>query len=432
LQNNYQASATSKTYLNGFGKLILFLPLFNLIVDLLPYAPSYEDVSNISNYRNYIILGRYIINAIPILYFIYKGAFHNNPLKKPLLLFIFYLVVLIPFSSDLFITVNYFIKVCISMLMLPLGYFIVSSLDDLKKLNRYIIILMPILLLYIAASNIYRFGETMYKVEDTFLMGFIGYYGLYVLSIIIILLPILLLSYNNKISKLTILVLSILSILLLMLSMRRTTVIIIIASYLTYFFFKKKITKELIISVVVVLVLFLTYGLYKESFLKRFEKRQDRFQIENLTKEGRYVETELLIEDFKEKPEYWFFGKGNLFNSANDYGSDYYPDRQLHVDYNVLLHGSGLLGLILYLNIFYRLINKAKSLNRFVPNDEHSLRFKSIFYGLIIASLALSFSAGLYAISFRLINFLYLGAILKIFMITASNYKNNLITKKQI
>ena len=91
-------------------------------------------------------------------------------------------------------------------------------------------------------------------------------------------------------------------------------------------------------------------------------------------------------------------------------------ERQLHVDYNVLLHGTGILGLILYLILFFRFLSISRSYkimaNKFII-DKNATRIVNENHALIIAmvvlSLAMSFSGGLQFSSYRIILFLFLG-----------------------
>jgi hypothetical protein len=150
--------------------------------------------------------------------------------------------------------------------------------------------------------------------------------------------------------------------------------------------------------------------LYFDKIESRFETRSDRFEEGALEKEGRYIETFLIwnnifsFEDIK----YSLFGK-ELFNTAGNYGyTDSY--RVIHADLNIILNGSGLIGLVFYLfyNLkvlkdFYRFRKRVKlqSLNKLIW---------VISVSLLLASFATSFSSGLFSMTYRTAVFSLLGS----------------------
>jgi hypothetical protein len=124
-----------------------------------------------------------------------------------------------------------------------------------------------------------------------------------------------------------------------------------------------------------------------------------------------------------------FFGK-EVFNSPENYANGKYGRRMIHNDYNVILHGSGVVGLILFviwpipIFLFYR---KIKIYVKFYFEDKKLFDYMNVtFISFLIMGYILSISGGVNAILFNSIRMAVLGAILRIFFeYFKNNYKIN-------
>jgi hypothetical protein len=104
----------------------------------------------------------------------------------------------------------------------------------------------------------------------------------------------------------------------------------------------------------------------------------------------------------------------HLFDSAGNYAGGIHKARPLHLDLNIMLHGAGVIGLLLlilfYLKLFYKFIILKVKLN--LPNERMLL---SAFIGMYLSHLFVLLSGGISVMSFNLISYLYMGAILGLF-----------------
>jgi hypothetical protein len=119
------------------------------------------------------------------------------------------------------------------------------------------------------------------------------------------------------------------------------------------------------------------------------------------------------------------FGE-SLFDSAGRYARGLLGKRQIHLDINTVLHGSGVIGLLLFIGFYiqlYRLFLKYKRKINFIENR----LLISTFYGLYFSSIFLLFSGGMTTITFNLISALYMGGILGYFrnLISSQNIYND-------
>ena len=125
----------------------------------------------------------------------------------------------------------------------------------------------------------------------------------------------------------------------------------------------------------------------------RIESRQDKFsgsQIDVMKEENRFLETIAVwteVIQFK-KPTKAIFG-GEAFNSIGNYGGGVFKNRQLHVDYNLIVNTIGVVGLFLYLNIFFSIYLYTKNKNYFsIKKFLHNIYgFIALFYLQFITSL---------------------------------------------
>ena len=150
-----------------------------------------------------------------------------------------------------------------------------------------------------------------------------------------------------------------------------------------------------------------------ETFYKRFESRTtERNDLQN---EGRFKEIFYIVEEFQNSsPIKVLFGT-EPFNSDVVMVKYFGRKRRLHVDYNILIHGTGIVGLMIYFLLYYNLFRTA------IRHKKRFASFKNSIYGLylkenyalvtsvLVLSLIMGFSGGLQFISYRIMLFLTIG-----------------------
>jgi len=391
---------------NSKYNFIYLFPVFNIVIDAFSYHVEKGS---------YIAMFRAIVLFSFIFYVLIKKL---KILKSNIFIFLFlsYLLMLIPFSSDIPNSFRIYLKVAVSILMFPAGYFIINSLDNLKKLNNAIIAIIIITIIYTIISNIYNIGSRAYikANNEAFLIGF-GDSKLFSASFSLVLLPIIIPLINKKKNKIFILLLAIIVFIILLVSMRRTAVLIVIIGYLFYFIFSPYKFKGIISILGFATVLIFSFPLYKDILFSRYELRSYHFENRTLKGEARYIETFAVFDEvFSFRSPRSLFGK-ELFNSAYNYIGGRWGKRSLHVDYNLILHGSGIIGLLLYFIMFYRIFSTFLNYKKRIPKASYYKKLCAIFISLFVLSLFISVYGGMKVITFRSINFMYLGAILGIF-----------------
>ena len=254
-------------------------------------------------------------------------------------------------------------------------------------------------------------GTSVYGGEADFYSGNFTSSALYSGSFIVVISPLFLLHSKLILNKKYMLIMIFLIVILLLLSMRRTAIFAMFIGIIAYFPFMKNKLKYLKWLGISFLVFILSFPLYKDLLYKRIDARSERFEEGSLEEEGRYVESKLIwnkIFSFDDL-RFSFLGK-QFFNSKGNYGL-YGSNRPIHVDFNEILHGSGIIGLILYLvflfNVFFRLIRNY--------NKVHKSQFNNVLYStgmaVFIMLFSVSFSSGLFALTYRTLVFSYLGGV---------------------
>jgi hypothetical protein len=205
------------------------------------------------------------------------------------------------------------------------------------------------------------------------------------------------------------------TVIILILSLRRTAILLFPMAYFLFVLMnRKQILRNIVFLLLMTTVIVASYPLYNTYLEKQIESRGNVFSGEyEATEELRVLETILILDDFKNKNNFIenLFGQ-NLFNSAGNYGEGRFGKRVIHVDYNLILHGSGFIGLFLYLNVFialFFLISK----NSFSYNKKIAI----IYFILMVI---ISFSGQMHIITFRI----YLFAIIVLLSLRHESINN--------
>ena len=345
----------------------------------------------------------------------------NNPHKFRyygiLFLYTLYILINVLFSSDILRSLNISLKVIVSVLTFIIGFNLVTSLKDLRHLNTSVFYLLIILVLNFIFSTALGIGESVYSEDTQFLTGNLrDNWNVFTYSLLVT--PLIFLQYNFDKTKTTrLFFLSLFAAIILLLSIKRIAILGVLIGLLIYALFNFKLSKVLKFILPTIAVLLISSPLYKDVLLKRIEARSDRFQEGSLENEARYMETFYVWDEVFsfQNPIKSLFGLEG-FNSAGNYAGGKFGQRNLHVDYNLIVNTTGLIGLLMYFLVFASILHlffKFYSPNAFPKNINNSL--KGVFFALFFTQFITSFAGQMYAVTFRTLIFIYLGAILSLY-----------------
>lgn len=320
------------------------------------------------------------------------------------------------FSSDILVSSSISFKIIMSMGAFVLGFNHINTFAQLRKLNQSILIVYLLLAFNFLISNVFKIGRGVYDDSGSFLVGNLrDNWNVFTYSLM--LLPLLLLQFEkkSKIKYITI-ILFIICAIILFLSIKRTAIAGLVVGLLIYALLNLNLGKLLKRAVYIVVFIVLSFLLYGDLFLQRLDARSDRFESNAIEREGRYQETFYVWEEVLnfENPVKSIFGF-EAFNSSGNYANGRFGERNLHVDYNLIVNTIGLFGLFLYLLFFYQIFRKFKLIKS--KSKIPLFLYKpliGVFFALFSVQFLTSFGGQMYAVTFRTIIFIYLGAILSI------------------
>ncbi|MBN1789465.1 MAG: hypothetical protein JW830_03135 [Bacteroidales bacterium] len=382
-------------------KALLFLPIYVILFDVI-YG-FYQAGSGLGTIRN---LSLFIF--IVFLIIIKKDILSHN---KWMTLFLLYILLLVPLSSDMENSAVDYICVFVSLMCLPAGFYFIRNVKDLRILNSSMLVLAIIFVLNSLLSSVFNLGIDYYG-GGIKLGGFVAS-KLFSPALYIVLLPIIIPLLGKRMRILAIII-AVFVFIFLLLSMRRTSVFIPVFGYMLYFLFSRRKVHFIAISAIFVVMLLALFPFYQKVLELQFQTRRETFDNPSLENEYRYKETVIIYKEVFASTKSILIGK-EIFNSSGNYYKGRWGDRPIHIDYNLILHGAGMIGLILYFLTFYDIISKYFRYQNAVPEEDYFYELKNMFKILVILCLIVSLNGGITQISYRAVLFLYIGSLLGIF-----------------
>lgn len=349
---------------------------------------------------------------------------HPKVIKDGIAYIIYFLLVywflLVFLSSNIAYSFKVYLQVFFTMVFYPIGYAVANSKFDFKHFSYSIVFSSILLLLNFILSNVLGIGENPYG-EDLIYSGNLQTTSLYIISYIVLAFPFVIPALQKfKISRYAYLG-SIFSlvIILLMFGRRSPIVAILLGVFVLFLFYYRNNLRKIILPAMASVFLVIVLGfVFMDKITKTYMARESRFEQSFYENELRYIETQLIWMQYLSfsDPVESFIGK-EIFNTIGNYGNGMFGDRPIHVDYNRVLHGSGFIGLILYLALLVfigvRAINRYYFTWRSGVTRNPSIYPSSIItsYGIMIFLMLIffSFSGGLSGVTFRSYTFFMLG-----------------------
>lgn len=246
----------------------------------------------------------------------------------------------------------------------------------------------------------------------TFLRGgWFTIYSMHGVAIITSLIPFILKLLPSRWKRIYFWVIFIVSILILALTFKRSYFLILFTGIFFYILFSiNKINKNLILKFILIIYLFVFLASSLYLFKSYISKREKILNATELTSEGRYMEFMYYPEVInKEGLMFMLVGK-ELFVSSGKFVTldQIEKGRFLHNDYSNLLYGVGIIGLLLYISIFYKIYTFSKKYyfkNPSLPNKH----FYYIIITTIFTILISGTGDGILNITNRVVPFYFIG-----------------------
>lgn len=349
-------------------------------------------------------LSRIILVFLHSVSFVLVLLYYKVELKGNIwiLLTLFYYLILTPFSTNLALTLNYYIKFSISLLMFYFGIKLYRiNIDQLFLSATKKIIYLAVL--YVIYSNLFDYGTSIYRGQEI-KSGFLEAPFFYAPALSLVLYTFLDKQYKNKLLDNIFITLLILYFILLF---RRTIYIILIMGFLIPILRGNNLKKHFNTIIAFVAVLIITFPLYQNTLQASLDARSKKnySDFESISEsENRIIEYVFVYNDISKNVQDLFFGSGELFNSPGNYNFYLDQTRPLHSDYSRLLFGGGFLGLFLYFMIYIKIFfENIRAHNRSFKKE------KTIIFVLIAICFVTGFSGNITFITFKAYLMIVLG-----------------------
>jgi hypothetical protein len=389
--------------------LLGWLLVFSAFVDATMYF--FKEEGKLTNF-SIIRIVAYIV--LYVIYFRKHNEIYFSRTSKLILLFLFYTALLIPFSSTMKDSIESYLKVLLSMLMFIIGNNIITTIKDFRRIQNFMFGAALIICLQLIISNLFGLkAESLSSYNDELITAGGGVVdNAKTLCFVLLTFPIFFVESNTKKRKFVIAVMITLSIITFLLYFNRSAILGVLAGYLVILLYskrKRKIYKIVFFLVIVTMIIVSLMGnIVSQLFTDRVSER-------DLYTEGRTEETAVVWETLIDKPVYEIlFGKEIYNSDAIDFGGNLYHGRQLHVDYNSLLVGTGLVGLSIYILILLSICRETFKYGSSILQNTYFMTLRPIILAFVLASLIISYGGGIETVGFRSIFFLICGGSLGI------------------
>ncbi len=391
----------NKEKVNIVFYFFLFIPILNVLSSIA--TPFFSGSLNPGVIRGVIL-------TFFLLWFLFN-KYRRHQDTNLLMFYTFYIFILCWFSDEPSTSLYIFNKFAISSLMFLLGFHFVTSPIKFLLIQRSFLISLIIIIIYFAISNVVGIGKQSYQ-DDSIYFGESGVNITKSIAIFIISLPLYLrIESNKKYWTLGIIALLI-GIITIIIGMKRSAILAMSFGFLFYSLltpYKTRIIKSL---PVVILLLFLTSTYYFPIIEKRFESRQNRVsmtvdQLQENESEGRLLELKFTLEQTFNSLNRIFFGY-NVFLKKDFLGRQ----RMLHVDYSNMLGGAGIVGLILFLSVYVKIIFRQNHYKKILGKDQLSKEIFATSISLIAVQAFLSIGGTMQGVNHRGYILLNLGSLI--------------------
>ncbi|HOH98065.1 MAG TPA: hypothetical protein PL188_07125 [Candidatus Cloacimonadota bacterium] len=381
----------------------------NLVMLYIPIQIAWDFVSSYFGSKSEsLAIYRGLMSALLMGWFLLKTNFEDRVVRS-IWWFCIYVSVLIFTSSNTIYSLNYSSKVFFSMLSFVVGYSFINSDLVFSRLCKSLFYAVLLLILSYGLADILGFGRRAYSrdVELSTTTSWFTY------TFVVLLAPLFYYYEKSRIRRLMFHIMMIALLILIGISFKRAAVGGVVLGYAVFFVSWGKLMKSLRYLVLVIPILYLALSQFSGVIGLQYEARSSRFEEGALDTEMRYLETPMVwnqVFSF-EDPARSLFGLEAFFTSGL-YGGRAFGSRMLHVDFNVILFSTGIVGLLLYMKIYIELVRKKRRVAMRVHYKDYQVSH-AVFWSLYVTSLFASISGGIGSLTFRTILFMFMGALLR-------------------
>ena len=402
--------------LNNSLNFALAIPLINILATLLTQFFT-DSLFNPGLLRAVLIISFFF-------YFFLTNIIINRWNSLVIFTLFYYFLIILYNSSNISDSLYIYVKFFLSSFMLIIGY----HFSQYKKYINNIIYVLVLCLLAVninfIISNVFSLGGTSYKgTESIYYFGATGVNITKHLTILLLCMPLIyyLLDGRSKLKK-YLNISNIFSIIIILFAFKRSAILVLIVGIFSIAYYYRSYSKSIKYAAIFSIILIILLPLIKNTVIDIVQSREQSIylnNLDNLEKQARYQEVNYVID---------FIKNGDLLTKV--FGKDLFNDtvlfntrRGIHTDYMILLSGSGIAGLLIYLFMHVYILYRLNIQYRFNKTDFHSLCLGT-GTALVLGSLILGFAGTVNAVEPRATIFLVLGILLRLISINEKDLKN--------
>jgi len=387
-----------RRYKNFISNAVYVIPFIHILVTfLMPLYP--EGAFHIGEIRAILIFA-FVLIALPSL--------KRYRITLSIFAFLLYLCTLLIRSSSPVFSLLAIVRLSISMLMLPIAMQYINTFRRLLILNKIYLICGVGIIISFIVEQFTKTGYNPYGIDTVYVAG--G--GIYITNILVYISLTLYLDneIRNHFGKKSLFAFKtsflIATAIITLLIFRRSAVLALITGILIYAIVTRGRYRILTYILIGLSLIVIMPSNVSNKLFQTYVRRGGLTSV--LQDEGRHSDIERAIDAFEENSfDHKIFGS-ELFRGAQFLGTR----RTIHNDFANLLVGSGIVGIILYLNIvrcilFYK---RKKEPDKSKAKVLSSVR--ATLFSMVGAWLVFSYTNQLWVIDSYSLSFLYIGSLL--------------------
>lgn len=369
------------------------------------------------------------MHAVLLIYLCYYNFIRNDLSNKFFFIYVYLIglaILIILSSSNMFYSFRNLIKFSEELLCLSVGFALFRNRDNIDRMLWLLKMMVYMFILNFLLSNLLHFGGSMYVDVEGGETGNIEDEGHYLCACCYAFLPILL-KYQKRFSLILVFA-CIFTFVLIVSTMKRASIACALVPILVYAFYysRKYIYRQGRIGVsaksffvFLIAIISFSYILYSFQGMieARYEARLNRFNAglenEGRTREFKYIFNDIFLEsDIKTM----FVGK-ETFNTVGTYANGRFGKRMIHENYGIMLNGTGVVGLVvyIYINLYIIFIFFKFKKRSDIDENEDAQMLSVTFVCLWIMFLIASFSGTIWNNFYSSIHYASSGLILRYF-----------------
>lgn len=344
-----------------------------------------------------------------LFFMIFRRGLPSNCLVLPTYIMLFVVFFSCLVSIDFFSSFYIYLRFVIASLLFVVGFYAFKTKIHLARLNRVMMIVLGMQVIYVLISNIFQFGSSDY-LEESFYFGETGVNITKEMVVGVFIAPLFFSLEKNRFVRIVSSLVLIAALIIIFIGLKRAALLSVAAGVLVYVFLsprKMRAIKSILLGVV---LLALLSPYFVNLIYERYEARSKKvsMSLEELDEEeGRVVEMSIVWWEFTQKNVVEkLIGTGPFLTKKDYFGLN----RIVHIDYLSLLDGSGIIGLLVYLWVYFSMYIFMKQYTSYRKNVWLG-ELKTIGIALIVIQLIMGIAGTIIGIGLRGLILFYLGAI---------------------